>query len=262
MTVGAAECGLAECPVLRTLREAELEEARMIQRAMVPAHPLASEGAVLFSAFRPTMEVGGDFLDFFPLGAGTVGLYIGDVVGKGLPAALYAAFVSGTLRGIHKTGASPASVLELLHRRIVLRRIPGRYCAVQYALFDALTGTVCHANGGIPPPIHIAPGGCREVGGGGFPAGLFDEVHYELYTAPLFPGEAMLFHSDGLIEATDPAGRELGMHGLLNLCDRLRHQPVNGFLGALFGEIDIFMGRAPQRDDMTAALLFRPSAPP
>lgn len=251
------ECGVQECPLVKKLRDAELDEARLIQRAMVPSHPLMGDGVTLISAFRPTMEVGGDFLDFFQLGDGLVGLYIGDVVGKGLPAALYAAFVSGTIRGIHKTGISPPAVLAMLNRRILLRRIPGRYCAVQYALFDPATGQLSHANGGIPPPIHISHQGCQEIGGGGLPSGLFEGAPYDLYDSVLEPGEAVLFHSDGLIEATDSKGRELGMHGLLEICDALRDRPFDRFLDEFFRAVDDYAGSAPQRDDMTAALLTR-----
>src|SRR5947209_6299927 len=96
---------------LELQREQELAEARAIQIGMLPHGPLENSDVRICYEFRPFHEVGGDFLDFFTLTDESIGLYLGDVTGKGLPAALYAALAVGTLRGIHKTGTPPASVL-------------------------------------------------------------------------------------------------------------------------------------------------------
>lgn len=97
---------------IEKLREQELEEARIIQSAMLPSHPLHEFDALISHEFQPVTEVGGDYIDYFTLTDGTIGLYLGDVSGKGLPAALYAALAIGTLRGIHKTGQCPGRVLS------------------------------------------------------------------------------------------------------------------------------------------------------
>src|SRR5271165_7629081 len=94
------------------LREQELEEARAIQGVMQPSQPLLAENVMISHEFQPAAEVGGDYLDYFFMSDGTIGLYVGDVSGKGLPAALYAALAIGTLRGIHKTGQRPGRVLS------------------------------------------------------------------------------------------------------------------------------------------------------
>ena len=96
---------------IEKLREQELEEARIIQSAMLPSHPLHEFDALISHEFQPVTEVGGDYIDYFTLTDGTIGLYLGDVSGKGLPAALYAALAIGTLCGIHKTGQRPGRVL-------------------------------------------------------------------------------------------------------------------------------------------------------
>lgn len=132
-----------ELHVIEKLREQELEEARMIQGVMLPAQPLRADGILISHEFQPVMEVGGDYLDYFHLSDGTIGLYVGDVSGKGLPAALYAALAVGTLRGIHKTGMMPGRVVSLLNQRLLLRGIPGRHTAIQYALFDQLLCNDC-----------------------------------------------------------------------------------------------------------------------
>jgi hypothetical protein len=102
-------------------REQELEEARVTQNVMLPARPLRLAGVTISHEFQPVTEVGGDYLDYFKLSDETIGLYVGDVSRKGLPAALYAALAVGTLRGIHKTGMEPERVLSLLNERLLLR---------------------------------------------------------------------------------------------------------------------------------------------
>jgi len=107
--------------VIAKLREDELEEARALQLALLPEAPLRADQVEVASRVRPTACVGGDFLDYFCLSDASVGLYVGDVVGKGLSAALYAALAVGTLRGIQKTGQRPGAVLELLNKRLRTR---------------------------------------------------------------------------------------------------------------------------------------------
>jgi sigma-B regulation protein RsbU (phosphoserine phosphatase) len=103
---------------IEKLREEELEEARLIQSAMMPAESLRVGAVTISHQFPPITAVGGDFLDYFELTDGSIGLYLGDVSGTGLPAAMYAALVVGTLRGVHKTGQSPNLVVATLNRRL------------------------------------------------------------------------------------------------------------------------------------------------
>jgi serine phosphatase RsbU (regulator of sigma subunit) len=97
---------------LELQREQELAEARAIQIGMLPQGALRTADAAICYSFHPFHEVGGDFLDFFTLTDGAIGIGLCDVTGKGLPAELYAALAVGTLRGVHKTGAPPSSVSE------------------------------------------------------------------------------------------------------------------------------------------------------
>src|SRR5882672_191234 len=99
---------------LERLREQDLEEARAIQSGMLPSESLCAGPVMLSHEFQPVAAVGGDFLDYFQLSDGSIGLYLGDVSGKGLPAAMYAALAVGTLRGVHKTAQPPCRVLSTL----------------------------------------------------------------------------------------------------------------------------------------------------
>ena len=102
---------------LEKLRAEELEEARSIQAEMLPAESLHAGPVTISHEFKPIAAVGGDFLDYFQLMDGTFGIYLCDVSGKGLPAALYAALSVGILRGVHKTGISPSDALATFNRR-------------------------------------------------------------------------------------------------------------------------------------------------
>jgi phosphoserine phosphatase RsbU/P len=145
-----------ELQTLEKRREEELEEARAIQSMMMPAESLRSGGVMISHAFQPIAAVGGDFLDYFVLTDGTVGLYLGDVSGKGLPAALYAALAVGTLRGVHKTGTSPHDVLGTLNRRLMIRGMPRRHAAMQYGVFDPRTHELQVTSAGMPGPFTFA----------------------------------------------------------------------------------------------------------
>ena len=242
-------------PSIEQVRAHEMEEARFIQQAMVAVEPLKAPPVELAVLFRPVLEVGGDFLDYFWLDDGQLGLYMGDVVGKGLPAALYAALAVGTLRGINKTGEPPTNVLSLLNARLRTRVVPGRYCAVQYAVVDPKTQKVLFANAGLPHPLHISADGCKEIGPGGLPSGLFPDACYEPYTAQMAAGDSILFSTDGITEARNPQDEEFGVDRLIEVCAANRCKHADELLAAIAAAVDAFTAGERQHDDMTAALL-------
>jgi len=110
-------------------------------------------------------------------------LYLGHVSGKeGLPAALYAALAVGTLRGVHKTGTSPHDVLATLNRRLMIRGMPRRHTAIQYAVFNPHSHELQIASAGMPGPFHLSASGCRKLKLCGIPPGLFAAANYETLT--------------------------------------------------------------------------------
>jgi phosphoserine phosphatase RsbU/P len=164
---------------IEKLREQELEEARTIQSVMLPGQHLRIDRVTISHEFQPAAEVGGDYLDYFQLPDGIIGLYVGDVSGKGLPAALYAALAIGTLRGVHKTGMPPANVLSIMNHRLLLRGIPGRHTAIQYATFDTSTLQMRIVSAGIPGPLLLRGKDCQVLQIAGIPPGLFSEATYD-----------------------------------------------------------------------------------
>jgi phosphoserine phosphatase RsbU/P len=229
-------------------------EACLIQKALLPREPLLGPGYEVSYLVRTFSEVGGDFLDYFAMTDGKLGIYMGDVVGKGLPAAMYAALAVGGLRGIHKTGEDPAAVLELFNKRLMVRPIPSRYCASQYAVFDPATLEIRIANAGLPLPLLLGANGSCMIGEGGLPSGLFDFATYQQYAIQLAPGDAVLFATDGLTEAVAPDGDQFGTSRLGDLCALLDNDSPDTFLSRIFDAIEDFTEGEPS-DDMTAAVL-------
>jgi phosphoserine phosphatase RsbU/P len=245
---------LLDLQALEKLREEELEEARAIQSVMLPSESLRAGPVTISHEFQPMAAVGGDFLDYFELTDGTIGLYLGDVSGKGLPAALYAALAVGTLRGVHKTGTPPREVPGLLNRRLVLRGIPRRYAAIQYALFNPRTREMRIASAGMLGPFHLSGDGCDGLHLSGIPPGLFLEASYDCLTIQLKPGDSVLFFTDGLTDATDSHGEQFDIARLQGVCCVEPFAGTEELLSKIFASVNSFASECEQKDDMTAAL--------
>jgi phosphoserine phosphatase RsbU/P len=237
--------------VIEKLREQELEEARIIQGSMFPARALDEFEVAISREFQPIAEVGGDFLDYFSLADGTIGLYVGDVSGKGLPAALYAALVIGTLRGIHKTGQRPGRVLSLLNERLHLREIPAHHACIQYALFYPATGEMIISSAGMPGPFLVRGHECQAIQLAGIPTGLLAGVAYDELCLQLQPGDSVLFCSDGLTEARNKDDQEFGIDAVQELCRRHASDPPLELLANTFAAVEEFTRDCPQFDDIT-----------
>jgi sigma-B regulation protein RsbU (phosphoserine phosphatase) len=240
---------------LEQLLAIELEEARMIQQAMVNGERIRRDHFEAAVLFRPAREVGGDFLDYFTLSDGALGIYVGDVVGKGLAAAMYAALAVGTLRGLNKSGTAPAEVLALLNQRLRMRVVPGRFCAVIYAVLDPATLVLRYANAGLPRPVHISSEGCHPAGEGGIPAGMFGDTQYDGNVLRLAPGDTVLFSTDGLFEAQGASGEQFGEARMLDLCAQHRRAAPEELLATILDAVDTHCGDSAQHDDVTALAL-------
>jgi sigma-B regulation protein RsbU (phosphoserine phosphatase) len=240
--------------------EAIKDEARLIQDSLLPRGTLRGASFEVAYRYQPLVEVGGDFADFFQLPNGLVGLYVGDVVGKGVTAALYAALVMGTIRGINKTGEDPATVLGLLNKRLRVRPVPGRYSSTLYALFDPRSGELTFSNAGLPMPLLVSSTGCRFLGEGGFPSGMFAEAAYQNHKVTLLPGDTVLFATDGLHEMRNHRDEDLSWGRLAEIWNACLGKSADEALDFLFAEVRAFSGEGRDHDDVTALVLRAPGA--
>lgn len=246
---------ISETVTIESLRENELQEARAIQRAMLASESLKTAAVEIESEFQPFSEVGGDFLDYFLLSDGTAGLYLGDVTGKGLPAALFAALAVGTLRGVHKTGTPPSAVLAQLNKRMMLKSVSLRYAAVQYAHLDPETGMMQIASAGMHGPFHLSASGCNELSLCGIPPGLFSHSDYEMKQIQMTPGDSVVFLSDGLVDAMNGHGEILGIEGVASLLHGCHRKKPREILDVLFLGVEEYSKGQAQQDDRTAAVV-------
>jgi len=199
--------------------------------------------------------VGGDFVDFFRLPDGSVGIYLGDVVGKGLPAAMYAALVTGTLRGIHKCGTDTDSVLSRLNERLLQRPLPGRFCSTLYALFNPATRELIFSNAGMPLPLLVSGDVCRPLGEGGVPSGMFPGTTYGRHVIQLGPGDCVLFATDGLHELRNREGVEFCDAQLEEAWTQCGQKSATESADFVFARQAAFSNGSAPDDDITAVVL-------
>jgi len=235
--------------------EAEKDEARRIQASLLPTGSLRGPSFEIACRFAPFSDVSGDFADYFDLPNGLIGIYLGDVVGKGLPAAMYGAMVMGTLRGANKTGENTADVLRTLNKRLLVRPVSGRYCSTIYALFDPATLELKFSNAGLPLPLHASESGCKSVGEGGLPSGLFPGSSYDVHSIQLVPGDAVLLATDGLHELRNKQDEDFSWGALSEVWQSCRRQSAKETLDRLFAAVKEFSLGSAQHDDITVVVV-------
>jgi sigma-B regulation protein RsbU (phosphoserine phosphatase) len=177
---------------------------------------------------------------------------VGDVSGKGVPAALYAAFASGTIRRRAFEGMGPADLLKRANGTLRRRGIEGLFCTLAYAVFDFRARTVRVANSGLPYPLHYqaASGRAELLSVSGLPLGTFDNVDYDEISADLAPGDAVVFFSDGVTEALR-GHEEYGVKRLMRVLEAHGAGSARELGEALIDDLDRFVQGAPAGDDTT-----------
>ena len=181
----------------------ELAIAQRIQEGLFPEESPKGARWEASAHFLPARELAGDLFDFYDLDEHRLGLCVGDVAGKGIPAALFGAFTSGTIRARAFQKASPKEILFRANRTLIRRSVEGLYCALTYAVFDFQANEARIANSGLPYPIHFKASQkqATPIVLPGVPLGLFDNIEYDEIAIPLEPGDVFVFHSDGVTEA-------------------------------------------------------------
>ncbi len=197
--------------------ERELQAAQRMQGALLRPVPADDYGVDIAARILSAREVCGDLYDFLRYGPTRLGFGLGDVSGKGSAAALYGAVAIGILRSLAPQKLLPAELLRQLNQLICERRIEGRFMTFCFATWRKPTRKLRIANAGQTQPLLLKGGRCEQLKLVGFPFGLYDDVTYEEWTLNLDPGDILVFHSDGLSEATDPEGNFFGIPRLASL---------------------------------------------
>jgi phosphoserine phosphatase RsbU/P len=246
--------------------EEELRIAHEIQMSLLPHGPLSIPGLSITALCVPAREVGGDYYDVLPLDDGRVGVLIADVSGKGTSAALYMAELKGLVLSLSRIHTSPRDLL-IDANRIIANHLDARsFITMTYAIIDLHRRTMTYARAGHTPLIYL-PGGdgadrrLRVLAPDGLVLGLkidrgelFERLLKE-ETIAIHSGDLYLFFTDGITEAMNEGDDCFGETRLAHLVEEHAHLPSDQLRERVLREIEAFVGRAPQHDDMTMILL-------
>jgi len=245
----------------------DLEIAREIQTWLVPSFPPEIPGAEIAFASRPQNSVAGDYYDaFFATDAaahgGKLTLVIADVAGKSIPAALLMATLQASLRTIAGEGASLADLVTRLNRYACAHSLDGRrFTTAVLAEYEPATRRLSYVNAGHNAPIlRRANGDMEKLDIGGVPLGIDSVAAYETSTKDLNPGDALIFFTDGVVEAFDENGVEFGNERWLAAIRALPEVTAQESLQSLMTRVDAFVGVTRQSDDITC-MIFRAKRP-
>lgn len=240
--------------------EQELRVAQRIQQTLLPKALPTLAGWQVAAHYQPARAVGGDFYDFIDLPDGRLGLVVGDVTDKGVPAALVMATTRTLLRAVAQRLDSPGEVLERVNEILCNDIPPNMFVTCLYAILDPDNGHLNYANAGHDPPYQRTEGGLQELRATGMPLGLLPGMVYEEKETTLAPGESVLFYSDGLVEAHNP-GREMFSFPRLRRL-MAAHPGGAALIDFLLAELAEFTGPDwEQEDDVTFVTLERVAAP-
>jgi sigma-B regulation protein RsbU (phosphoserine phosphatase) len=234
----------------------ELAIARRVQHGLFPEECPSGPGWEAASSFMPARELGGDLYDFYDLEEGVLGVAVGDVSGKGVPAALYGAFASGTVRARAFERLTPANLLYRVNRTLRRRGVEGLYCTLAYAVFDFRAGALRLANSGLPYPLHYSSesGRCQPIEVAGVPLGALDGSTYEERELKLRSGDVFVFYSDGVTEASR-GGEDYGAQRLQRVVERQAASAVDAIGDAISEDLHAFLGDEEPSDDVTIVVV-------
>jgi serine phosphatase RsbU (regulator of sigma subunit)/anti-sigma regulatory factor (Ser/Thr protein kinase) len=236
--------------------EQELEVAKLIQQNFLPKQLPELSGWQVAAYYRPAREVGGDFYDVIPLPGGKVGFVVGDVTDKGVPAALVMAATRSVLRASAQRLVSPGETLERVNEHLCPDMPEKMFVTCLYGVLDTETGHFRFANAGHDLPYVKTAEGSEELRARGMPLGLMPGMPYEEKEFVLQPGDSLLLHSDGVVEAHDPDGE---MFGFPRLKQCVADYPGGGeLIDRVLSDLHSHTGPdAEQEDDITMVVLQR-----
>jgi phosphoserine phosphatase RsbU/P len=252
-------CGL----LLLELRDklalkSDLEVARQIQFGLLPFEPYERDGVAIRAAMRPANTVGGDYFDVIDLGGGKIGVVMGDVAGKGMPAALLMALLQGSLRTLITAGFRGPELIAKLNAHLFANIPSNRLVTLFYAELDTATGSFAYVNAGHNPPYRLdADGGAEPLTATAMALGIVPAALFESRETRLEPGQRLFLFTDGVTEAFDLRDAEYGEARLEAYLAAARGAGDQELIEGVRADVMAFCGSCPLRDDMTMMVVAR-----
>jgi sigma-B regulation protein RsbU (phosphoserine phosphatase) len=249
---------LFEQSVAKELLDQEIQKAAEIQNHLLPTDGPPVEGYEMFGTSLMCRTVGGDYYDYVPLEEGRVGVCLGDVAGKGLPAALLMASLQATLRALSELGLPPDDLMTRLNR-LLCRTVPeNRFVTFFYAMLDPVSHELTYVNAGQNPPYIVRAGQEPErLAQTGPPLGLFDTTRYGSRTVSLQAGDILVCYSDGVSEACGATEEEYGEPRLTGLVAKVANRSPTEIIKAVTESMQSFCAGRSYQDDVTLVILKR-----
>jgi phosphoserine phosphatase RsbU/P len=239
----------------------ELEVAREIQLAMLPAGTYAAADIEIFGTTRPANTVGGDFYDVLPLPDGQVIVALGDVAGKGSPAALLMALLLAVLRTLVDERLEPAALVERLNVQIARHSPASRFITLFYAVYTPSSGELVYVNAGQNPPlVRRLDGAYERLASTGVALGMFEGSTFGAQRTTIHPGELVIMYSDGITEAENPIGQPFEEPGLEQVVNAYCDGPPAQLAVQVLAAVERHANRSKFLDDLTILLLKRAAA--
>ncbi|MDR3740011.1 MAG: GAF domain-containing protein [Terracidiphilus sp.] len=235
--------------------ERDISMAREVQLRLLPTEPPKHQNAEMAVRFLPARSIGGDLYDFLDYSDTQTAIVLGDVSGKAAPAALFAALVSGIMRSAAIHRPAPADMLTLLNESLQERKLESQYVTMLFALWDDTNRTLNVANSGAVQPVLCRGGQSTTIQAEGFPLGLFPGADYEALTVVTQPGDAIVFVSDGILDAENHAGEMYGADRLSGMLCGHRDQSASHIADAILADVTRFQDGNDRFDDETIIVL-------
>ena len=231
--------------------ERDLALARELQFRLLPPVLPKLANLEIAAKFVPARAIGGDLYDFVSYAFSRTAIMIGDVSGKGAPAAIYAALVSGILRSHAPIEPSPAEMLSAVNFSLGERRIEGQFVSLIYAVWDDASRVLRVANSGLPRPIYCHGGKAEVIEATGLPLGLFEETEYDELSFSAKPGDLFVFFSDGILDASNKAGELFGRERVEKIVLKNCNNSVDTLVNNIFKAVDEHAAGVDAFDDQT-----------
>ena len=238
----------------RSQHEHELKIAAGIQHALLPASRYSGAGFDVAATSVPCRAIGGDFFDYFHLARGGFAFVLGDVAGKGPPAALLASLPQGVFTANAFRDGTPAGLLSQANEALLRRAIEARFATAVYAVLDR-RGRLTYSNAGHNPPFLVGKSGVRRLECGGMVVGAFEGTVFDEETYQLESGDVLVAYSDGLTEARDPGGDEFGEERLLSCVQANCTLSPPDLMECLLSTVHQFSAGTAQGDDLTVLVM-------
>jgi sigma-B regulation protein RsbU (phosphoserine phosphatase) len=219
--------------------------------------PRRQRGVDVAARFEPASQIGGDLYDFLTPDPNTLVVAVGDVSGKGVPAALYSAFAGELVRSrtfrrrFTAVRSSPAGVLASMNTILHERQLEGYFCTLCYALFDLRHRKLTIANSGLPYAIRRSAGKSALIELPGVPLGALPATVYDERSFDLVEGDLYVFYTDGISEACSVDKREFGANRIVDVVEKLNAAPTRSIVDGIFDAVMKFREEGPPADDMT-----------